>query len=284
LASVLDAQDALASDPPDSRYAQIGLPESWPGPVPRTLSCKPAKGRVACKRLTAALKRYALAEDRTAEVWEALAVTADRWGSAYAAFSTDPNAPVGLALQTALSKAYYGELAHVLAAQAKAAEAVDKALRGAGLGRISFSAKEQRKAKSQLKKSEPPAWLVKRMVSDGVVASAAALRADSHSLLKGAKVPASINLKSLFPAGGSVPQIPGETYGSITVDDLYWIADAVPDTAGRDALTGYVTDAREASSASASRSALEQFLAYAKQHETGQLSVLLQTAVAPLLG
>jgi hypothetical protein len=70
----------------------------------------------------------------------------------------------------------------------------------------------------------------------------------------------------------------------MTVDDLYWIANAVPDTAGRDALTAYVTAAREATTTSARHTALEQFLTYAKQHETGQLSSLLQTAVAPLLG
>ncbi len=278
------AQDALENDPPDSHYAQIELPELWPGPPVRSVLCKRTKGRAACKRLGAALKAYVSADERTAEVWEALAVTANRWGSAYAAFSTDPNAPVGLELQTALSKAYYGELAQALAGEAKATTAVDKALHRAGLNHLSFTEQERREATALLKKSEPPAWLVKRMVSDGVVTSAAALRADWRVALKGAMVPASVDLTSLFPAGGSVPQIPGETYGSITIDDLYWISNAVPDTPGRDALTGYVTSAREATSATASRAALEQFLTYAKQHETGQLSVLLQTAVGPLLG
>ncbi len=225
----LAARDALKNDPPDSRYAEIELPEPWPGPPVRSVLCKQTKGRAACKRLGAALTAYVSADERLAEVWEALAVTANRWGSAYAAFSTDPNAPVGLELQTALSKAYYGELAQALAVEAKATTAVDKALNGA-------------------------------------------------------MVPASVDLTSLFSAGGSVPQIPGETYGSITIDDLYWISNAVPDSPGRDAFTGYVTDARDSTSASASRAALEEFLTYAKQHETGQLSVLLQTAVAPLLG
>ncbi len=66
--------------------------------------------------------------------------------------------------------------------------------------------------------------------------------------------------------------------------NLYQIAAAVPDAAGRAAMTGYVTSANSAGSTVQKHVALEQFITFAKQHEHGALSSLLQTAAIPLLG
>ena len=284
IARLQEIYDAFAKDPPDSHYSEIALPRRWPVPPPRALSCAGARSHGACLRADSALKARAAADARLTELWDVLAMTANRWGDAYAAFYSSSSAPQGLALQTALSKAYFGELGPALAGETKAGKALASALRGAGLGRVSVTAKQRQGAQRLLDESAPPGWLVDRLVSDGVVTSAAALRADWHSLMTSIKIPASVDLGSSFSRVGSVPQIPGETYRSMTLDDLYWIADAVSGTAARAALTKDVTDALGASSASHKHSALESFLAYAKQHEHGELLLLLQTAAAPLLG
>lgn len=135
-----------------------------------------------------------------------------------------------------------------------------------------------------LARLQAPGWLIRRLVSDGAVSSTEELWATWRSALDAASVPASIAPGSIFSVDSSVPEIPGETYGSMTFDDLYWIADAVRGTAGHAALTKDVLEALGASRASQQHAALESFLAYAKHHESGQLSILLQTAVKPLLG
>jgi len=278
----LSAMDSLKRDPPDARYTQIALPERWPGPrLPARSPC--AKTDAICTRLAAAVHAYLLADMRTTAIWETLAVTANRWGTAYAAFNTSATAPAGLALQTALLKAYWGELGHALASESRAGQAADAAQHAAHLGRLKLLPGAGPAARRYLDRLQPPGWLVHHLVSDGVVSSAGELRSAWHSLLDDASVPSSIDLKAIFSVDSSAPQVPGETYRSMTLDDLYWIADAVRGPTARATLTKDVLDALGASSASKKHSALESFQAYAKQHKTGELSTLLQTAVARLL-
>ncbi len=125
--------------------------------------------------------------------------------------------------------------------------------------------------------------MTSRLVSDGVVSSAASLRASWHALLARATVPASIDLPSPFSVAGSVPRVPGETFGSITLPDLYWIADAIPTAPLRAVLLADLQAADNAKDKAGARVALVRFLADVKHHQRGELSTLLQTAVGPLL-
>jgi hypothetical protein len=158
------------------------------------------------------------------------------------------------------------------------------ALARAGIGRIRLTATKRNKAQALLDHMTPPLWVVHRLVSDGVVKGAAGLRAAWRAAFKGLKVPGTVNLRSAIPNPGSVPAIPGETYSSMTLPNLYQIANAVPDAVGRAALTGYVTSANSAGSTAQKHGALEQCVTYAKQHEHDALSSLLQAAARPLLG
>ena len=210
---------------------QTALPAPWRAPLPSGSACPHRSKSAACARLNRAFTTYAAAAERAAEIWEALAETANRWGSAYAAFAADPSAPRGLALQTALSKAYHGELGLALSREASAGRTLVSALHQDGVGRVTVSASQRAVARRLLAQIQPPAWATSRLVSDGVVFSAASLRASWHALLARATVPASIDLASPFSVVGSVPRVPGETFGSITLPDLYWIAGAIPTVA-----------------------------------------------------
>ena len=278
----LAAKDAMERDPPDPHYTQIALPEPWPGPEPPARSnC--AKTNASCTRLAVAARAYALADMHATTIWEAVAITANRWGTARATFYTSASAPAGLALQRALLKAYWGELSGALASESRAGQAAVAALRAAHQGPLRLLPGGGAVDRRYLARLQAPGWLIRRLVSAGPY------RARRSLALLGARrwTPPAFRRASL-PArssrSSSVPEIPGETYGSMTFDDLYWIADAVRGTAGHAALTKDVLEALGASRASQQHAALESFLAYAKHHESGQLSILLQTAVKPLLG
>lgn len=276
------AYDAFVQDPPDSHYIGIALPAAWPAPRPSHASCPRRVRRAACRRLDPAFTAYEAEQERVAEIWEVLAQTANRWGSAYAAFATDPTAPQGSALQTALSKAYYGELGRALSREASAGRKLRSAMRSAGFGRVSATTGQRAGAQRLLDRSQPPAWLARRLVSDGVVPSATSLGASWHAILKSVTVPASIDVASRFAVVGSVPRVPGETSGSITLADVYWIADATPMASVRSVLLADLQAAHNAKDSASEQAALDRFLTDVKQHLRGELSTLLQAAVGAL--
>jgi hypothetical protein len=267
-------------DPPDPRYLKSAVPRSWRDAHIPSSVCGHVKHPRACLAVVGALRRYAAEAGRTTSVLEAIGVTANRYGSARKAFNKAARAPRGFALQGALLKVYSGELADALRQQASATGALRRALTDAGWNRLRLSASGRSRAAALLASLTLPGDVLRRLVADGA-GNASELQGRFHALATQEKVPATV---SLFPVTtAAAPHIPGESLNSMTLADLYWISAALPDTHSRAILLADLQAAHDAKSSSQKRSALNRFLATAKRYEPGQLSILLQTAVRPLL-
>ncbi|MEA2356644.1 MAG: hypothetical protein QOD61_2773 [Solirubrobacteraceae bacterium] len=271
----------VAGSPTDGRYAELALPRPWRTVRAPAGACPPGAGAASCRAVRQALAAYATAAGRRASLTEVLGRVAGRAAGARGAFGQDPLAPAGLALQTAATRAYSGELVAASRVELRAARALTAAIRRAGFGRLAFGPEIRKVAGARLAGTGPPAWLVDRLTGLGL-GSPARLRSDYKRLVNRAKIRLTADAGSLF-RGTVAVETPAEAFFSLTLADLGRLAGAVGDGVGRAALEADVAAAAAAVDPAGRRAALERFAADAGTHEPGELGMLLQHAVTPLL-
>jgi hypothetical protein len=271
----------VMGSPTDGRYAELALPGRWRTVRAPAGACAPGAGAASCRAVRLGLAAYATAAGRRVSLTEVLGRVAGRAAGARAAFGRDPLAPAGLALQTAATRAYSGELVAASRVELRAARALTAAIRGAGFARMAFDPGIRQAAGARLAGTGPPAWLVNRLTGLGL-GSPATLRSDFKRLVSRTKIRGTAEVGSLFRASVAA-ETPSEAFFSLTLADLGRLAGAVGDAAGRTALEGDLAVAAGASDPAARRAALTRFATDAGTHEQGELAMLLQHAVTPLL-
>ncbi|MCA1689174.1 MAG: hypothetical protein LC720_01605, partial [Actinobacteria bacterium] len=237
----------VAGSQTDGHYAELALPRPWWTVRAPGGACAPGPAAAPCRAVRLGLAAYATAAGRRASLTEVLGQVAGRAAGARAAFGVDPQAPAGLALQTAATRAYSGELVAASRVELRAARALTAAIRRAGFNRLALSPALRRAAGARLAGTGPPAWLVTRLTGLGL-GTPATLRSDFKRLASRAEIPGTADAGSLFPARVAA-EIPAEAFFSLTLADLGRLAGAVGDPAGRAALASDVAGAEAAEAA-----------------------------------
>ena len=275
----LTAANALHdADPPDRNYAKelvlsravpalSGKPKAFCGHGPRG---------AACKRVVKAARRYLAASGSVTSALEALAITANRFGTARAAGDTERQR-----LQSGAAKAYFGALASAQAqAQARARSFAD--LLGSGGRNIRLSAKFLRARLRRVGRLEGiPRWIIVRLAAFG--RDAGELRDDLRARIRataGAKLNLQRALRQSIDTSGAV-----DANRSITVAEVRALVQAfaaqrdIP-SGSAEALNADLDALQNAGDDASRRRAISQLVDDAHNRTPGKAGALLYFAVA----
>ena len=206
----------LKVDPPDPDWRRAAYAERI-APEKVTTRCKLRQG---CKRLTQARKALAAANARVAELQEALAVAANRYGNAVG-FKDQR----GKLLHRASMRAYSGMLADAIVLRDRRGAELARAIRAAGIKKLVLTKKGARRALAvRAKGGGVPAATTARLLRKHLITSAAAAKAQLRAEARRTK-PAMVDVLALLRRPTKVTRMRADA-ARLTVADLHLLVDA----------------------------------------------------------